>query len=132
MIERIELDYTTRRENGLWVVNEDAVTPHLNFEVADRQIIGIPPEAFGGNHRHPRTEAFVAMGGELTLTWEDDEGNIHSEPMHSENGLLLFVIGSMVPHTVHNQGDQLGLLYEFANEKQHDVEPYNLLDRLNS
>lgn len=52
----------------------------------------IPGGEFGGNHKHPRTEAFVGIGSDLELIWQDDSGVKHTERMDDERGLQLFIL----------------------------------------
>lgn len=129
MIEKHAFTPTYRKENGLWLLNVD--TPELpvdDFTIVERNVAYIPAGEYGGNHKHPRTEAFVGIG-ELELIWQDTNGERHSELMSTaeENQLRLFIVRSMTPHVVINRGKSAAVLIEFADAAQHDVELVNLL-----
>lgn len=130
MIEKYPINPTYRKENGLWLLNIDSPDLPTTFPIHERNVIYIPAGEFGGNHRHPRSEAFIGVSGNLELTWQDHNGKKHVEAMCPEekNDLLtLFVIQSMTPHVVMNRGKNAAVLIEFADQAQHDVEPVNLL-----
>lgn len=121
---------TYRKENGLWLLNMDLPDLPTDFHVHERNVVCIPPGEFGGNHRHPRNEAFISVGGNLELIWQDQDGQKHIDAMSPEEEdslLILFVIHSMTPHAVVNRGKSAATLIEFAEEAQHDVEPMALL-----
>lgn len=120
-VEKIGFEPKYKRENGLFVIDPDAV--NLPFEVKEKSLVYIPPEAKGGNHKHPRIEAFVGIGEGLVVTWIDDEGRKHEEKMNENGNLAIFVMPANIPHVVVNTSrSQFGVLFEYANESQHDVE----------
>jgi hypothetical protein len=127
MIEKYPLETTYQKDNGLWLLNVDSPDIPGDFVIVERNIVCIPGGEFGGNHRHPRTEAFVGIGSDLELIWQDDDGLKHIERMYEESGLQLFVIHSLTPHVVVNRGDSPAVLIEFANDRQHNVEAVDLL-----
>lgn len=128
MIEKYLLEPTYTKKNGLWLLNVD--TPNLpeSFNIFERNVVFIPSGEFGGNHKHPRSEAFVGVGEDLQLIWQDDAGKRHVEKMNQGSGLQLFVVRSLTPHVVVNNGDKPAVLIEFADDKQHGVEPADLLN----
>lgn len=130
MIEKYTLDATYTKENGLWLLNVDSPNLPTDFPIRERNIVYIPAGEFGGNHMHPRSEAFVGVGSDLELLWQDDNGQQHAEVMNpdrQDGTLTLFVIQPMTPHVVVNRGKNPAILIEFADGAQHDVEPANLL-----
>ena len=96
--------------------------------VKDTQIVHIGPNSFGGNHKHPRTEWFIAIGP-LELTWIDETGEKHTEDMNpSEEHLLLITIPPFLPHVVSNTSDtKSAVLFEYADARQHDVQRVHIL-----
>lgn len=129
MIEKYSVDPTYRKENGLWLLNADLPNIPVDFPIHERNIVYIPAGEFGGNHKHPRIEAFIGIGENLELIWQDQDGQKHVEAMNFKDGsqLTLFVIHALTPHIVVNRGKNAAVLIEFANEAQHNVEPVNLL-----
>jgi oxalate decarboxylase/phosphoglucose isomerase-like protein (cupin superfamily) len=128
MIEKYPFEPTYTKDSGLWLLNVDNPDIPGDFTVVERNIIRMPGGKFGGNHRHPRSEAFVGIAGDLHLVWQDKEGEKHTEKMDSESGLQLFVVHSLTPHAVLNRGTTPAVLIEFANAPQHDVEAIDLLN----
>lgn len=121
---------TYKKENGLWLLNTDSPDLPMDFSIHERNIVYIPAGEFGGNHRHPRQEAFIGIGSNLELIWQDQDGQRHVETMSPEGKgdlLALFVVRSMTPHAVVNRGQDAAVLIEFADSPQHDLEPVNLL-----
>lgn len=110
----------------MFVIDPDAVD--LPFEVKERSIVYIPPEAKGGNHKHPRIEAFIGIGEGLIVVWVDSKGKKHEERMNENGNLAIFVMPTNTPHAVVNTSkSQFGVLFEYANESQHDVEMVELV-----
>jgi hypothetical protein len=94
-----------KKENGVLVFNEDIIPLPKILRLIHRSVAIIPPGAIGGNHKHPRVEAFFGIG-ELKI---------------------LFVTDNMEEHAIINEGKEKAFLVEFANELQHDVENVNLV-----
>lgn len=118
---------TYSRENGLFVINLDSVKDPP-FSIAEKSLVNIPPKAMGGNHKHPRWEAFVGIGPGLKLIWQDETGQKQQEQMNPSGNLYLFIIPPNTPHTVINESDtSVGVLLEFASEAQHDFEVVELI-----
>ncbi len=128
MVEIHPFTPTYKKENGLWLLNVDTTDVPSNFTVVERNIVYIPGGEFGGNHKHPRNEAFIGIGDSLQLIWQDDEGNNHTETMSNDSELSLFVVHSLTPHVVVNKGNAPAMLIEFADDKQHDVVAVDLLN----
>jgi hypothetical protein len=119
---------TYKKNNGLFVINLDNF-PALPFPIKEKSVVNIPPEQMGGNHLHPRWEAFVGIGTELLLIWEDKAGDKHQEQMNKSKELFLFIVEPDTPHAVINQDkNDKGLLIELASEVQHDVEKVELFN----
>lgn len=90
--------------------------------VVDTQVIFFAPGTVGGNHRHPRTEWYIAFG-DLVLYWLDKDGRRHQRKLNTRNELLLVMIPPFLPHAVKNVSkDQFALLLEMADAEQLNVE----------
>ena len=114
-IMKISIQPSYRRQNGLWVLNPDSLRLPEDF------IVYIPPKQVGGNHKHPRKEAFIGFGEKLTLLWQDEIGKTNEEKMNPDGQLLLLIVPSNMPHVIRNESTtSFGLLYEFADDIQHD------------
>jgi len=115
-----------KRESGFDVINMADVP--VEFEIEERSIVRIPPGQSGGNHKHPRVEAFVAVEGKgMKLVWLDEKNEKHTDLMMGEE-LKLFVIPSYLPHAVVNESDnEMGILIEFSDGLQRDVEKVDVL-----
>src|SRR5579872_3701093 len=116
-VDRIEIEPTYQRDNGLWVLQiRDSMLPN-DFQLVEQSIVNIPPKQFGGNHKHPRSEIFIGLHRDLKLIWIDKEGMNHEEQMYGNGKLLMFVVSAFVPHAVINMStEQEAVLYEFAND----------------
>jgi uncharacterized RmlC-like cupin family protein len=132
-IERIPLEPKYRRDNGLFVVSLDnLVLPpsydKLDFDARERSLVSIPAGQAGGNHKHPRLEAFFTLDSTVELHWIDGSGAPQMEPMGPVDGqAYVFVIPPMVPHAVLNNGEAPITLIEFADGPQRDVEPIRIV-----
>ena len=99
----------------------------VGFEVKQRSIVHIPPGQLGGNHKHPRTEAFIGIGRELELVWKENEKLI-KEMMNPGGQLVLFTIPPQVEHAVKNKSEaENGMLIELADAEQDLVEVCKLI-----
>jgi oxalate decarboxylase/phosphoglucose isomerase-like protein (cupin superfamily) len=126
-MKKIVFEPTYKKENGLEVISESSIPFPENFIIKTRSLIIFPPGAMGGNHKHPRKEAFYATG-DLTMVWVDKKGKKITESMAPRNGkYVLFLTEINRAHTVINRTDNEIVLVEFANEEQHDVEPIVLI-----
>jgi len=110
-----KLDFTYKRpDTDTWVLNLGDI-PVDRSKIKDQQLARMAPGAFGGNHKHSRTEWFVAVG-ELVFFWLDSEGNRHQEEMNPSGQLLLIEVPPFLPHSVLNQSkDQPGILFELSD-----------------
>jgi quercetin dioxygenase-like cupin family protein len=122
-ITKILIDPSYKKDNGIWVLRIDPSLLPKDFYIAEQSLVLIPPHQVGGNHKHPRKEAFLATSKDLVLYWIDGKGKKHEDIMFGEDKLILYIIYPNIPHAVLNKSNSSSaLLYEFANEKQHDVE----------
>ncbi len=121
------LNYSYQKpDNGIWVLNTDDI-PLERSLLKDQQLVHLAPGSMGGNHRHPRTEWFIALG-ELELAWLDEQGQLHQQTMPPEEGLLLIEMPPLVPHAVINHSTtHPAILFEYADAKQTDVEVSKVL-----
>ncbi len=77
------LDYTYQKpDKGLGVLNFADIVVDQEA-VGDRQVIVFKPGSSGGNHRHERTEWFVAFG-DLVFYWLDEAGDRQEQHMNTE------------------------------------------------
>lgn len=129
MIDEISFTPKYKRENGLWVVDPDNVNLPDDFLVKERSIVYIPPGQYGGNHKHPRSEAFFGIGSKgLFLVWLDESGQRREAEMVGENQeLTLFVVPPYVPHAVINRDTSFAVLVEYADGPSEGVEPVDVL-----
>ena len=120
--EIITLKYSYKKpDTDIWVLNVDDI-PVDKALVKDQQIVHFAPGAIGGNHKHPRTEWFVAVG-DLVFYWLDDDGKRHEEHMHPNGEIRLITVPPYLPHAVVNRSkDQVAVLFELADGKQENVE----------
>lgn len=116
------IDPTYRKETvDVWVLNFDDIPVDAKL-IYDRQIVQLGPGSVGGNHKHPRTEWFVAMG-DLVLVWQDEVGDTHQQHMNPNDQLYLVEVPSLLPHAVVNRSKtQFGVLYEMGDGKMKDVQ----------
>lgn len=117
-----KIHFTKKRDDiGLWSLNIDDI-PLDKSLIKDQQIVHFSPGGIGGNHKHPRIEWFIGIG-DLFLIWIDENGEKKEINMSTEDGLLLIEIPPNLSHAVVNKSDSSGAtLFEYANEKQYDVE----------
>lgn len=121
------LEPSYKKENGTWVLRMgDMVFPDY-FTLAEQSLVSIPPGAFGGNHKHPRIEMYIACHKELYLLWLDENGDKHEDVMYDPDKIKLWIIPPFIPHAVVNRAEEPAVFYEFANESQHDVEVVTLV-----
>ncbi len=121
MVRRFPIQPTYRKENGIWHLDIDALVLPKGFTAQMRALVGIPAGAIGGNHRHPRAEAFIGLSEDLYIVWRDEAGT-HEEPMMTQDVLYLYLVEPMTPHAVINRGTGQTVLWELADGPQHDVE----------
>lgn len=131
MIHKIPIEPTYKKDNGLWNLDTISLPFPDKFQIAERSIVHIPAGEFGGNHKHPRTEAFVGIGEELYIVWEDDKSQKHEDKMMDGEQLFLFVVEPFTPHAVINRGNSFAILVEFADGPNVDVEQAEVLGSTN-
>lgn len=113
-----------KKPDGLYVQEIDRTDLPLGFEPTVRHLVAIPPGGISANHRHPRSEAFIGIGDQLTFHWIDEDGAKHSENMAPQGKIFLFVVPPNVPHAITNNSDSPAVLLEYADaeQTQNDVE----------
>lgn len=115
---------TFKLENELWVLDIDSIVLPEKIHIAEKTIVSIPPQQFGGNHKHPRIEAFIGLGENLEFLWLDDKKKVHKQPLMQKGKLSLIIVPSYLPHVIVNRSQKTTeVMLEYANEPQHDVEP---------
>lgn len=125
-ITKIRFTYK-REDSDIWVLNKKDI-PVDEEKIKDEQIVYIAPGNSGGNHKHPRTEWFIAIG-ELTFYWLDQNETQHSEKMNPNGQLMLFEIPPFLPHAVKNESqDKIGIIFELADAVQENVEKIHLIN----
>jgi len=118
---------TYKKKDGLVVIGGVSVPLPENFKSRIQSTIVFPVGAVGGNHKHPRIEAFYSTG-DLTLIHLDGSGRKKQVSMAPEgDNYKLFIISSNLPHAVVNQTDNEIIMIEFANEEQRGVETTELI-----
>ncbi len=122
MVTKIEIEPAYRKPNGGWNLDTEKLIKDIKFKVKERNIVYIPPDEVGGNHVHPRSEAFVGLGNKLYFVWKDKDGNRHKEKMMDGEKLYLFFVEPQTPHAVVNEDSSFAVLAEFADDSQHSVE----------
>jgi hypothetical protein len=128
MIKKIPIEPTYRKDNGGWNLSTDSLPIPKTFKIKERNIVYIPPGEYGGNHKHPRAEAFVGVGDNLSIIWQDDKGHRHEEKMMEGERLFLFTVEPFTPHVVVNRGAGFAVLAEFADGTQLNVERVEVLN----
>ena len=117
-----KLEYTYKKEESdVWVLNTEDIPLNMS-QVHDQQTVHLAPGSAGGNHKHPRTEWFIAIG-DLEIVWLDHEGKRNSRPMNPEGEIWLIEVPPFLPHAVRNTSQtQRAVLFEYADSKMTDVE----------
>ena len=121
-IQRISIAPKYTKEDGLIVM--DSIRTELPFEAKVLQFVILPPKAIGGNHRHPRKEAFLALGEGLELHWQDEEGELHTE-LFVRNEVI--IVAPFTPHGIVNKSETTASIAEWADGIQHDVEQVDII-----
>lgn len=126
-MEILKFKPTYKREDGLTVIYDPSVPFPEGFDIKIQGVVVFPPGSKGGNHKHPRTEAFYSLN-DLTFVYVDENRQKQEVSMAPENDeYKLFVIPPNLPHAVVNRTDKEVVMIEFANEEQHDVEAVELV-----
>ncbi len=109
------------------VIYDPSVPFPDGFSIKTQGVVVIPPGAIGGNHKHPRAEAFYSLG-DLTFVYPGEAGEKREISMGPDKDeYKLFMIPPNLPHAVVNKTDKQVVMVEFANEEQHDVEKVELV-----
>jgi len=124
-IQKFEIKPKYKKENGLYVIDIDSIK--IPFKVRERSVIYIPPNQFGGNHKHLRQEAFIGIGEGLELIWIQNNKR-NKEKMNSKGEIFLFIVPSYLGHAVvNNSKNESGILIEYASDFQKDVESCKII-----
>ncbi len=126
--KKIPIEPAYRKDNGLWNLSTNSLPFPKDFKIAERNIVYIPTGEFGGNHKHPRTEAFVGVGEDLFIVWQDNAGKKQEDMMTGGKQLYLFIVEPFTPHAVVNRGSGFAILAEFADGPNINVERAEVLD----
>jgi len=114
-----------KKENGLYVLDIDSI--EVPFVVKEKSLVYFPPGELGGNHRHPRQEAFVGIGENLQFIWVEN-GETHNLEMNPDHQLQLIVVPANLEHAVFNRSkNQMAILLEFADGVQENVETVKIV-----
>lgn len=127
MVEKITIQPSFTYPNGVWNLNLADIKLPEGFLKKEEKLLCIPAGAVGGNHSHPRTEIFIGVGENLLLVWEDAEGTRHKENMSDAGAQCMFIVHSLTPHAVVNNGTQAALLLEIADGPLVDAMDANLV-----
>jgi len=127
-IEKFPVQVKYKKQNGLWVVDLEKLALPKGFNPVEKNLLFMPPQQFGGNHKHPREEVFLGINENLQIIWLDEMGQRHEEIMNPKGELFIFYVPANTPHVVRNNSKTLfGILYELASDHQHDVERVNII-----
>lgn len=120
----IPLPFSYKKPDAeLWVFNITSL-PIPPRKIKDQQMIIFGPGAVGGNHKHPRTEWFMAMSAGVMLYWLDTDGKLQEREMSSKKDELMLVeVPPFVPHAVKNiSSNEKIIVVEFADNKLNETE----------
>lgn len=127
-IQIISLKPTYKNDNGVRVFDAQNLPFPATFTLAESSFVSIPPGQVGGNHRHPRQEAFLCFQPGVTFHWIDANGKKHTEQMCDDAGnVKLFVAPAMVPHAVVNNTDQPIQIMDYGDGPLVDAEPMEVV-----
>ncbi len=125
-VQQIPFQPTYKKENGVFVIDITSVHLPETFTVKQQSLVVIPPGEVAGNHKHPRQELFIGLSKGLEFIWQSEKGVQHLAMRKGEQ-LFLIVVPAFIPHAIKNNGTEEGVLFEFADDIQHDVMPLNIL-----
>lgn len=117
----MEIGYTRiKPDQDIRLLNWESIP--VAAQAQDEQIILFAPGTVGGNHKHPRTEWYIAFG-DLVLYWLNEAGELNHRHLNPQGSLNLVKIPSFMPHAVVNVShDHHAVLLELADAKQENVE----------
>ena len=119
-IQKYPIEPLYKKDNGLYILDIDSI--RVPFQIKERSVVYIPPDEFGGNHKHPRQEAFIGIGKGLELIWIQNNKKVR-EKMNPKGKTFLFIVSPYLGHVViNNSKKEFGILIEFADDFQKDVE----------
>lgn len=87
-----------------------------NFTISTFDFVKFKPGTKGGNHSHPRTEVFVALGP-LTLHVLEKDGVRKINMGTEEERYTMFVMPPNVPHAITNDTNEEIVLLELADQE---------------
>lgn len=99
----------------------------MPFELKEQTLLSIPGQQWGGNHRHPRMEAFFTLTDYVEIHWLDEQQQRHQEKMKTDTEYFLFLVLPWTPHVIINRSAQPAILLEMANASQYQVEACSLI-----
>lgn len=118
-IQIIPIEPTYKKDNGMFVFGLSQYDDLIDFPIKERSVISMPSQQFGGNHSHPRTEAFIALGAHAELHWIDDSGKKHIELMNPKSKLQVVIVYPGTPHAIRNNSrSETAIIIEYATESQ--------------
>lgn len=129
MVTKIPIKPKYKKDNGLWNLDTLSLPLPGGFAVKERNLVYIPADEFGGNHKHPRTEVFVGIGGNLFIVWQDAAGEKHEDKMMDDDQLYMFIVEPLTPHAVINKGSGFSVLLELADGPNIGVEQVAVLEK---
>lgn len=113
-VQVIPLTPKVKKDNGLFILDTDALPFPASFSKKESGAVYIPAGQTAGNHRHPRQEAFVCFQKDVELHWIDADGTKQMRQL-ADNGSPMFVVSSMVPHAVVNKSGIAACLLYFGD-----------------
>lgn len=125
----IEFDPTYLKDNGLVAIYNKSILVgrSLKFTQDESGVIVIPPGSVGGNHKHPRREAFYSLGN-LTIFWIDKKGKKVNQSMApTDYKYKLFIVEPYESHAIVNKSDKDQILVEYASVQQSNVESVKIV-----
>lgn len=128
-MKTVKFSPTYKRDDNLVVIYGKSIPLPKKYKQKYKEsgIVIFPPGAKGGNHKHPRIEAFYSPDN-LTIIWVDEKGERHEKSMTPKRGkYLLFITKSNEPHAIINKTKKESILVEFAEVEQYGVKGVELI-----
>jgi len=125
----IKFSPTYKRDDDLTVIYGKSIPLPSKYKQKYKEsgIVIFPPGVKGGNHKHPRVEAFYSPDN-LTIIWVDEKGERHEKSMAPKGRkYILFMTESNESHSVVNNTNKKAILVEFAEVEQHGVKSVELI-----
>jgi len=125
----VKFSPTYKRDDELTVIYGKSIPLPKRYKQKYKEsgIVIFPAGAKGGNHKHPRIEAFYSPDN-LTIVWIDKDGKKQKKSMTPVNGkYLLFITKPNETHSIINTTKDKKILIEFAEVEQHGVKSVELI-----